>query len=228
MLACRRVERRRLLLLILVVGLASIFLDIAQIVQGVDSPLRFYSLTDVMAGDGFFANRNHNAAFLYSLIPLAALVLEQSPPQDAGYRPGILFGLFLAVALGLTMLGSRAALGFGAVSAMLTYVLILRRSAGHEEPDKKKTSLYVGVGGVILLASLLPAFGLARIWERLQAEDVTLDARWTLARVSLEVTKGFFPFGSGLGLLIAFIRSSKRERRFFRLSSITLTMTCWK
>lgn len=197
-LACREDERRRLLLLILFIGLASVFLDIAQIVEGPVSQLRFYSFTDTLAGVGFFANRNHNAAFLYSLLPLAALVFERSPVRRAGYGVAALLGFFMAVVLGLMMTGSRSALVFGLVSCILTYTLVL--SGGFAGPARDRVSIYIAVAGVFFLTSLLaPSFGLVHILDRFRGDEIASDARWTLARVSFDAAKAFFPFGSGLG-----------------------------
>lgn len=196
-LACRSEERRHLLLLVLFVGFASVLLDIAQLVQGAESPLRFYSYTDAKAGVGFFANRNHNAAFLYSLIPLAALVFEFAPLRRAGNVVALL-GFFMAVVLGLMMTGSRSALALGAVSCILTYALIL--NGRFARPARDRLPIYITVAGIFFMMSLLaPSFGLVHILDRFQGEEIASDVRWTVARVSLEAAKAFFPFGSGLG-----------------------------
>lgn len=197
-LACRWDERRRLLLLILAIGLASVFLDVVQVVQGPGSPLRFYSLTDTMAGVGFFANRNHNAALLYSLIPLAALVFEFAPLWRTGYGVAALLGFFMAVVLGLMMTGSRSAPALGLVSCIFTYALILNgRFAGSA---RDRMSIYIAIAGVFFMTSLLaPSFGLVHILDRFRGEEIASDARWTVARVSFEAAKALFPFGSGLG-----------------------------
>ena len=55
-----------------------------QLVGGVDSPLRFYDITDVHRGVGLFANSNHQAAFLYAVIPYAVIwaSLSRHSPRE--------------------------------------------------------------------------------------------------------------------------------------------------
>src|SRR5262249_36882190 len=61
MLSLDQRARRILIMLIFVVILASVLLDMLQMVGGDNSPLRFYEITSKNAV-GFFANSNHNAA----------------------------------------------------------------------------------------------------------------------------------------------------------------------
>ena len=69
MLSLERHSRRVLILVIFIVIFASAVLDMLQIMGGEESPLRFYAVTNPGRAVGFFANSNHNAAFLYSAIP---------------------------------------------------------------------------------------------------------------------------------------------------------------
>jgi hypothetical protein len=66
-------ERRQLSLLIIAIGVASVFLGLTQVAQGESSPLRFFAITNPTEAVGFFANRNHFAALLYSVLVLAAV-----------------------------------------------------------------------------------------------------------------------------------------------------------
>src|SRR5690606_34815955 len=68
----QRRERRLLSLAVLAVGIISVFLGLLQVAQGPESPLRFFAFTNPTEAVGFFANRNHFAALLYSLTLLAA------------------------------------------------------------------------------------------------------------------------------------------------------------
>jgi len=72
MLSVEQRSRRILIVLILVIVFASVLLDILQVMDGEDSALRFYAVTNRDRAVGFFANSNHNAAFLYCAIPFAA------------------------------------------------------------------------------------------------------------------------------------------------------------
>ena len=64
--------RRNLVLMMLAVAFVSVLLDLLQMMGGQSSPLRFYAITNTDRAVGFFANSNHNAAFLYCAIPFAA------------------------------------------------------------------------------------------------------------------------------------------------------------
>ncbi|MBG0810030.1 O-antigen ligase family protein [Methylosinus sp. H3A] len=196
-LACRADERRRLLMLAALIGIASVLLEVMQIVQGPESSLRFYRFTDTLAGVGFFANRNHTAASLYSLIPLAACVFERSPLRRSTYGVLAISGMFMILALGLMMTRSRSALLFGAAAAALTYALILSDRIGGARGGK--VGAYFIIAPTLIVTSLLaPYFGLTQILDRFSG-NVAADARWTVFRVSFDATRAFLPFGSGLG-----------------------------
>src|SRR5262249_26333487 len=65
MLSLERRSRRVVIVLIFVIALASVVLNMLQIMGGENSPLWFHVRSRDRA-IGFFANANHNAAFLYS------------------------------------------------------------------------------------------------------------------------------------------------------------------
>jgi hypothetical protein len=65
-------ERHLMSIVVLAVGLVSVFLGLIQVSQGPSSPLRFFEFTNLTEAVGFFANRNHLAALLYALTVLAA------------------------------------------------------------------------------------------------------------------------------------------------------------
>src|ERR1700734_3735556 len=66
-------ERRLLSVAVVAFGIVSAFLGLLQIAQGPASRLRFFSATNLSEAVGFFANRNHFAAFLYVVLLFAAV-----------------------------------------------------------------------------------------------------------------------------------------------------------
>jgi hypothetical protein len=66
-------ERRLLSLAVVAFGIVSAFLGLLQIAQGPASRLRFFAATNLTEAVGFFANRNHFAAFLYVVLLFAAV-----------------------------------------------------------------------------------------------------------------------------------------------------------
>ena len=78
-------ERRYLSLIIMAVGIVSVFVGLLQVVQGQQSPLRFFEITNPEEAVGFFANRNHFAALLYCLIPfVVAWTLDKTATTAPG------------------------------------------------------------------------------------------------------------------------------------------------
>ena len=51
----------------------AIVLGLWQMLEGPDSPLYFYTLSNRGLAVGWFANRNHLASFLASCVPMVAL-----------------------------------------------------------------------------------------------------------------------------------------------------------
>jgi len=96
MLSLERHSRRVLILVTFIVIFASAVLDMLQIMGGEESPLRLYAVTNPGRAVGFFANSNHNAAFLYSAIPFVTayvigLVLDHRRHRAIGLADGCLF-----------------------------------------------------------------------------------------------------------------------------------------
>ena len=71
-------QRMAVCWLLLGVGAASLALGFLQVAQGPESQLRFYEMTNADEAVGFFANRNHFAAFLNVTLVLSALWLTQT------------------------------------------------------------------------------------------------------------------------------------------------------
>src|SRR5215467_12133009 len=77
-------ERRLLCLLLLGIGILSVFVGLSQVAQGPQSALRFFEITNPSEAVGFFANRNHFAALLYALTLFAAVwVIEAAAGVNA-------------------------------------------------------------------------------------------------------------------------------------------------
>src|SRR5262245_11046555 len=77
-------QRRWLSLVFLAVGFVSVFIGMIQVAQGLESPWRFFEFTNDTEAVGFFANRNHFAAFLYALTLFAAAWAIQATVAEFG------------------------------------------------------------------------------------------------------------------------------------------------
>jgi O-antigen ligase len=200
-------ERRAASLVLVVLGLASVFLGLAQVSEGPASALRFFTVTNTSEAVGFFANRNHFAASLYActLIAAAWAVEAAAPPAsgrgklDTLWVLGVLAGFTALVILvaGQAIARSRAGLGLTIVALVGAVALAFRdrRNVSGVTPTRL---LFAATA----LATMFAAqFMLYRVLERF-AEDPLYDARATLARVTVEAAQTYMPFGSGLGTFV--------------------------
>ena len=83
-------ERRLLSLVVIAVGIVSVFVGLIQVAQGEQSPLRFFEITNPTEAVGFFANRNHFAALLYCLMLFAVAWTVQRSTAGARKIPNMI------------------------------------------------------------------------------------------------------------------------------------------
>ena len=154
---------RRLLLLVIAIGLASGIWGLVQLGSPAGGPAYFYRVTNPGATVGFFANRNHQALLLAMLLPMMAAAMaflrpRSLPPQ---LRAGLFLGL-CAVVLALVLLaGSRAGLlsaGIGLGGAGLLYY----RSHSGSQSARAPIGLRVLLAGVALTLTGMAMVALSR------------------------------------------------------------------
>lgn len=215
-------ERRRLSLVILVLGMIGVGLGLLQVAQGQASPLRFYDFTNTQDTVGFFANRNHHAAFLYCLLLIAAAfaVAALSTIADAGTwirSPGgaarLVGGLALLAALVVLLVAqaiarSRAGIGLTIVAligALALAYLVPAGATGAQQgaragPAGRRAARWL-LAAIVLAVLFTAQFVLYRVLQRFDA-DPLLDARVPFARNATEAAIAYMPFGSGLGTFV--------------------------
>jgi O-antigen ligase len=203
-------ERSRLSLVIVAVGLLSVFLGLSQVAQGPDSALRFFDFKNTTEAIGFFANRNHFAALLYSVTLLAAawvvnaaLGAGDGAPQGRYDAAAIMalvasFTVMVMLVAAQAMARSRGGLALTIVAllGMLTLAFMDRRRASGITPARV---LAAAVGLAVLFAT---QFALYRIMERFTADPLQ-DSRIPFATTTIEAARSFMPFGSGMGTFAA-------------------------
>ena len=211
-------ERRLMSLVVLSVGLVSVFLGLIQVSQGPSSPLRFFAFTNPTEAVGFFANRNHLAALLYGLTLLAAAwaidaAFITQPGGNRNRYDGLAivalvasFTVLIILVSAQAMARSRAGLGltmlavFGAL-ALAYWDRRAARGKGHRG-GAGVTPAKVLLGATALGIVLSVQFALYRVMERFAAIDPLEDARTLFARSTIEAAKGHMPFGSGMGTFV--------------------------
>ena len=200
-------ERRVLSLFLVVVGILSVFLGLAQVVEGPNSSLRFFTITNPSEAVGFFANRNHFAAALYACTVFAAAwaVEAAAPPQsrraklDTRWLLPVIASFTVLVILVAAQAIARSRAGLGLTIAALLGTMALafwdRRNASGVTPAR------LLVAATALAAMFAAQFTLYRMLERF-ADDPLKDSRITLARVTAEAAQLYMPFGSGMGTFV--------------------------
>ncbi len=203
-------ERRWMSLVVVTIGVVSVLLGLLQFAQGTESPLRFYAFTNPSEAVGFFANRNHFAALLFSLTLLAAAwALDASMNTDAGGKRqrfeaasiiplAASFTVLVILVAAQTTARSRAGMGLTMVALFGAFLLSLPdrfRSAGGRGASR------ILVGAILVAAILGVQFSLYRVMERF-AEDPLADLRVPFARNTITAAKAFMPSGAGMGTFV--------------------------
>jgi O-antigen ligase len=204
-------QRRALSLVLLAVGLVSVFLGLAQVAEGPASNLRFFEVTNPTEAVGFFANRNHFAAFLCTLTMLAAawaveasappapLAPERGPFETRRIVPVVAgFTVLVILVAAQAIARSRAGLGLTIVALMGGIGLALcdrRNAAAGVTPSR------LLIAATALAVVFAAQFTLYRLLERFE-DDPLKDSRVTLARVTSEAARLYMPLGSGVGTFV--------------------------
>ena len=201
-------ERRRLSLVIIAVGIVSAFVGLIQVSQGSTSPLRFFVFTNNTEAVGFFANRNHFAALLYSVLLFTAAwaadiafktgswtELKRKPARIVA--PTVAFIVIIVLVATEAMARSRAGLvlTIAALAGVFALGAADRRNASGARPSK------LLLGATILAIILTSQFALYRVLDRF-AVDPLQNARIPFAHNTIEAATAFTPFGAGLGTFV--------------------------
>ena len=197
MLSLERHSRRVLILVIFIVIFASAVLDMLQIMGGEESPLRLYAVTNPGRAVGFFANSNHNAAFLYSAIPFVTayaigLVLDHRRHRAIGLV--LLALLILAIIIGLSLTQSRAGMALLFVAGLSSLLLAWR----HNQGQSGRRLLRFAIGANLVALLLAFQFGFVAFMQRAEGQGLE-DMRWPVAQVTSQAAIANLPFGSGFG-----------------------------
>ena len=188
-----------------VFGLAGLALGILQVLQGADSSLRFFAVSNRTEAIGFFANRNHFAAQLYATLLLTvAWVATHAKRPFARRSPTSrkllwLAGMFCVALLllsGLALARSRAGILFvllaaAAIVAMSPTLVVAFGRRGR----RVHRLFFIAVAAVLLLVGQL---GADRFLQRFDAGLVD-QMRAMLNAVTYEAMREALPFGTGLG-----------------------------
>ncbi len=197
-------EKRDLVTVVLVIAGASVFLGIAQVATGDESPLRFFEVTNPTEAVGFFANRNHFSAFLYVAMTFAAVWVLNSGFAliDARDRQSRHYIVLTATATLMFLLASTQIIARSRGGAALTVVALIGIGGmmiADPRNVARKTSIALLLIGAVAVLVFSAQFGLSRFADRDLTFHLQTDTRFLFARNTLGVAQQFLPFGSGIG-----------------------------
>jgi O-antigen ligase len=216
-------ERRLLSLAVVAFGIVSAFLGLLQIAQGPASRLRFFSVTNLTEAVGFFANRNHFAAFLYVVLLFAAVWAIDIGFAVGPWRDRRVFearsivtitASFLAIVILLAaeaMARSRAGMILTMVSLAGVYGLVLTDRRRRTLSATPLNFLFAAAGTAFIL---VVQFALYRVLARFNADPLD-DARLQFARTTIEAAWAYMPFGAGMGTFVPVYAMFERPQDLF-------------
>ena len=189
-------QRRALAVCWLVLAVVSLGFGMLQLIEGPNSRFYFYDITNPGSLVGLFSNRNNEAAFFYSLMPLAAVFAAQfnGDFDDRRTIPALLAVLYVFVAIvGVVATRSRAGLAITAVALIGSAVIVVR---GGMLRRHWRAALGVGAGAVLVLGAVV-LFGMGPILDRFTSGGA--EPRFTGWPLVLDAIQRFLPLGSGVG-----------------------------
>jgi O-antigen ligase len=197
--------RRKLGLIMLFAGIALAFVGLLQVLGGNNSPL--YTFADAGRGDavGFFANRNHFAALMYSSLLMASawsvLLRDKKWSSRIAAQDGRVVlavgvaGSMLVFFAAIMMARSRSGLILGSAAAVAGVMLVANQYA------KDQAARLAMAAGVLVAIVIGLQFALPRVLARFGTDPMD-DARWTIAATTWHAVRAYFPTGAGFGTFV--------------------------
>jgi O-antigen ligase len=189
-------QRRVMAVCWLVLAMVSLGFGLLQLIGGPDSRFYFYDITNPGSLVGLFSNRNNQAAFFYSLMPLAAVFAAQfnGDFEDRRTIPALLAVLYFFVALvGVAATRSRAGIAITAVALVGSAAIIVRGGV-----LRRHWRLALGMGaGSLVVIGVIALFAAGPILDRFTSSGG--DPRFTGWPLVLAEAQRFLPLGSGIG-----------------------------
>lgn len=200
----RNDEKWALIPVLVVIALFSGIVAVLQLGGSSNGPLYFYRITNQGGAVGLFANRNHQAVFLATLIPMLAVAASTHVRFGIDQR---LRGL-LALAIGLFIVplilvtGSRAGLIVSVLGLIGAAIFCgMPRQADGAQGALAAPKMWPALIGTVILVSTGATVWLGRAVavDRLLAEPAGTELRYRAWAPMWEMALRYFPIGSGFG-----------------------------
>ena len=197
-------EHRIVIMTVLLGGGITMAFALLQIVGGGDAAFYLYRHSSFGEPSGVFANRNHEALFLASLLPLLGFLLAT---RDRTSRRGettrfLAFAGSLVTLTFILVLGSRAGLVAGLIG-LISFALIAALSSGSRSRWMiSRTRLMIGAVATIIAGAIIAsaiAAGSARSIQRLLESDDRGELRYIVWPIIRQSLSQFMPAGTGIG-----------------------------
>jgi hypothetical protein len=218
-------DKSKLTLLLIALGALALLIGFIQVLQGADSNLRFFEFTNPSEAVGFFANRNHFAAQLYTTVVFAgiwfaasasALLTARKFDTHATLWVAILALLVVAVLAGLTIARSRAGvmLAIAAIIGVAVIFIASRRKTDRQNHNSARWINRLVLSGLALGVLFAAQFGVHHVLIRFQTDPLE-DYRVTLSPATLDIALNNAPFGTGLGSFPTVYGSEEKLEHLF-------------
>jgi O-antigen ligase len=215
-----RNERRKLLVVIIILGILGGLVGLLQVIGDPTGPLYFYSFTNNGSAVGFFANRNHQAFLLSCLFPMLAVFASIDVKSRESHRIRLMIaggaGILLVPLLLVT--GSRMGILVGIIGLFSIPFLYKNPVAGLNEKRRGRrfTPAYaVGAFGVFILVLLTVVFSRAQALQRLVTDEDNQDLRFQVWGPIIEQGWKYFPFGAGAGAFAQAYQTGERNELLY-------------
>lgn len=208
-------NHQRLMMILVGIGLFGAVLSLFQLLGPPRGPLFLYRNTNYGVATGLFANRNHHALFLATLLPmLAAMVTLTRRSRRAPLFRYVAIGSAAFLLPLLLVTGSRLGMLAGALALASTPFLIRmeRARSGDRRPRGLARHLrwLAGPRGLVAGGALAASALLAlTIWmsratsmQRLTEVGASDELRFKVWPVILDAAATYLPFGSGIGSFV--------------------------
>ena len=177
-------------------------------------PLYLYRITNIGAGVGLFANRNHQAVVLASTIVMIGWYAASLPPSSKRFMPkffGSIATIFVLVPL-ILVIGSRAGLLLMVPGLCLAFLFIYIGQrpieARHKDRNHRRRNRIHLLRRVSALAAILAIVGISGLsvllsrsaaYDRLFGANDLSALRFQLLPTIFNMIKEYMPWGSGFG-----------------------------
>lgn len=188
---------------IILAGVASAILGLAQITMRSSPGLYLYEITNADSAVGLFSNRNHNALFLNIALLFAIFELEKAWAARKLQSALLFSSAAFVLLIGVLTNASRFGLVLLVFVAAVFCIRLFQRSRERDKSSRNsRMQMLVGVGAglaALVLGGVLAMMGRIPALQRFLEKDSGNDKRMETLSPMLDLATTHLPFGVGFG-----------------------------